>query len=137
MNFWAAVKARSWSGIGIADMSKYIASSAGPYAGCRPGVPPRSALVTESTLMLSCATRETSAGTTVCSSFSSGYSQKLIVCGLPSSVMVKSFAVRPSIALAALIFDDHGFDHQLRAGGEFGGTLARGLRELAVAVGSQ
>src|SRR3954447_6851898 len=46
----------------------------------------------------------TGVGSTVSSSF--WYSQKLIVCGCPFSVMVKSLAVRPSIGLPSLSFTE-------------------------------
>ena len=51
-------------------------------------------------------------------------SQKLMVCGAPSSVTAKSLAVSPRTGLPCFIFDDHGLDHQLRLHGEREALLA-------------
>jgi hypothetical protein len=49
-----------------------------------------------------------------------------MVCGTLSSVMVKSFAVRPSMALPLLSFHVHSLDHERRGSAELG-DFASGL----------
>ena len=63
-------------------------------------------------------------GTGASSAARSWCSQKLIVCGAPSSVTVKSLAVSPGNEFALLVFDHDRFDHQLRLGGEGVGSRA-------------